>query len=306
MCKLSVFIPTFNGEKYIKQAIKSVLDQTYEDFKLIIVDDLSTDETFNIAESFCDPRLEIHKNDEHLGLVGNWNRCLEIAEEEFIHIFHQDDVMMKNALHILLSGFTNNDIGFVFSNIKSIDENGTIIGGHWNIDALPKQNKVFNVHELFHLLLQKGNIIPCQTVMLRTNYVKKLGRFNPRLKYTPDLEMWLRLSLNYSVAYINEPLVFLRRHKHQETNLYLGSSLDILEVWNTYKIIFSEQMNKIQCFEYIYYQAMEHLINWTAEQFIVSIKNKSVTNSINHLKLWIIFNWFRLIGFQIVKNSTLS
>src|SRR3990170_405399 len=83
---VSVCIPTYNGGKYIRECIESILVQTYTDFEILIVDDKSFDETIEIAEEFArgDKRIRIVRNRQNLGLVKNWNKCVELAEGEWI------------------------------------------------------------------------------------------------------------------------------------------------------------------------------------------------------------------------------
>ena len=96
--KVSVCIPSHNGADFLPQAIESVLAQTFTDFELVVVDDSSDDASVAIARSFDDPRLRLHANPARLGLVGNWNRCVELARGEYIYLFHQDDVMEPDNL----------------------------------------------------------------------------------------------------------------------------------------------------------------------------------------------------------------
>ena len=91
-------MPAWNGAAYIEQAVSSVLAQTFEDFELLVIDDCSDDDTVAIVSRFDDPRIRVEVNQSRLGLVGNWNRCLEEASGEYVNIFHQDDVMAPDNL----------------------------------------------------------------------------------------------------------------------------------------------------------------------------------------------------------------
>ena len=70
---VSVCIPTYNGEQFVAQAVESILQQSFSDFELIIVDDCSHDATWDIVHSFADPRITVHRNEQRLGIPGNWN-----------------------------------------------------------------------------------------------------------------------------------------------------------------------------------------------------------------------------------------
>ncbi len=272
MKKISVCIPTYNGARFLRQAINSVLEQTFPPFELIIVDDASADDSFEIASSYQDQRIKCFQNPERLGLVGNWNRCIELASGEYLYIFHQDDVMQPGNLEKKINRLdADQKISFVFSDILTIDESGDVLGGHWN-PGLKGIDRNFRGPEFFEYLLERGNFVPCQAVMLRAKVIQQAGRFDKRLRYTPDYEMWLRLSLTGDVFYVDEPLVMLRRHIHQETNLFLGKAIEVEEVWKTIEIIFTEHNHKISQPEKSYHKAIQQLINWTNQLLRINLK----------------------------------
>ena len=98
MSKLSVCIPVYNGEAYIGETIGRVLKQTYQDFELIVVDNASTDSTVRIVEAIQDKRIHLFVNERNVGMAGNWNRCLEKVDTEYIQILCADDIIGENCL----------------------------------------------------------------------------------------------------------------------------------------------------------------------------------------------------------------
>src|SRR5262249_26443707 len=96
--KVSVCLPVYNGANYLAESMTSVLTQTYEDYRLIVADNCSTDATPDIVAGFKDRRIVYHRNAANLGLVGNHNRCLELAGGEYVCIWHHDDVMLPTNL----------------------------------------------------------------------------------------------------------------------------------------------------------------------------------------------------------------
>ena len=103
-------IPTYNHATYLRESIQSVLDQTFPDFELIIVDDASVDDTPEIVQSFGDKRIRCYRNLKNIGQTPNWNRCLELARGEYITIFHDDDVMLPENLSMKVKAFENHDL----------------------------------------------------------------------------------------------------------------------------------------------------------------------------------------------------
>ncbi len=262
MTKLSVCVPTFNGARFIGATLDSILTQTFGDFELNVSDDCSTDDTLAIVSKVLDPRVRLNINPTRLGLVGNWNRCLEVARGEYVCIFHQDDCMLPNTLGRLVAILDQHPkVGFVFSSMQTVDETGAVIGGHWTL-ALPSEDTIFEGIDFFKLLLGEGNLVTCSSVLARAQCYARCGHFNSLLRYTPDLEMWLRLALHYDVAYIAEPLIHLRRHARQESTEFMGTTLEVYEVWRAVEIIFREQRTAIPDSRTLYALALNHLRQW--------------------------------------------
>ncbi len=229
--KFTVCIPVFNGESFLVSAVQSVLDQDAVDVQLYVVDDCSSDHGILLVEALQDERILIARNTHRLGLAGNWNRCLALATDNPVLLFHQDDRMRPGYL-ARASNLLNQypDAGFVFSNIVCIDEQGRELGGHWSPHALPHSDAFIPGAELVRGLLSHGNFIPCQTVVVRASAYAAVGGFNAGLGFALDLEMWLRLASKWGAAYLADPYVEVRRHGEQESNRFLGSAREIDEV----------------------------------------------------------------------------
>ena len=103
--KISICIPTYNGARYLEACLDSVLNQTYKDIEILVVDDGSTDATFEILERYAasDERIRLVRNENNLGLVGNWNHCIELAKGEWIKFVFQDDLIAQNCLERLVA-----------------------------------------------------------------------------------------------------------------------------------------------------------------------------------------------------------
>ncbi len=272
MGKVSICVPSFNGERFIGSALNGLRAQTYDDFELVVCDDCSTDDTRQVIAAIRDPRLRLHVSDRRLGLVGNWNRCVELASGEYIQIFHQDDVLRYDAVARLADALDRHPkAGFAFSNAVAIDASDSVIGGHW-YPHLPKVDAVFSGQEFFRLLLTEGNVVPCSSVMMRSSHLHESGFFDERLSYTPDMEMWLRLSIGREVAYVAEPLLCLRRHQGQESTRFVGRAAEVDEVWQAVRIVFDRQRTEIPDAEGLYTAALNHLSEWSRMLCMASLK----------------------------------
>lgn len=213
--RVSVCIPVYNGSAYIAEAIDSVLAQTYKDFSLIVCDNCSTDNTEEIVRSFADPRIKYVRNSKNLGLVGNSNRCIELADGEYICILHHDDVMMPDNIErkVRLMDECPN-VGFVHSDVLLIDEAGNRLKRKMFSGA--QHNYIKDGLSIFrHYILRMpvGASVFIGAVMARRSCYIHLGVFNTELPNTSDNEMWMRIALFYDVACIGDPLVKYRLHR---------------------------------------------------------------------------------------------
>lgn len=97
----TIAIPAFNGKNFLKESVKSVLNQTYRDFELVIIDDHSTDGAWEYIQTINDPRVRIFRNEKNLGIVLNWKRCIEEAKGKWFKFLMSDDIMFPDSLDIL-------------------------------------------------------------------------------------------------------------------------------------------------------------------------------------------------------------
>lgn len=215
-----------------------MLAQTGVDLELLVVDDASQPPIATQLADLHTSRVKQERNAQNLGLVGNWNRCLELATGDPVLLFHQDDRMRPGFLAksvAMLERYP--EAGFVFSNVVTIDASGRESGGHWSPQALPSADAYVPGGEVIRRLLAYGNFIPCQTVVVRAAAYSQAGWFDPRLGYTPDLDMWLRLASRWGAAYLADQLVEIRRHHGQESHRYMGTTREIDEVRRAFQSI---------------------------------------------------------------------
>ncbi len=217
---VSVCVPTYNGAAFIEEALHSILNQTYQDFELLVVDDGSTDATLDIVQSFPDPRIQVHRNPERLGIPANWNRCLELAGGEFVCLFHQDDVMLPENLECKVQLLSADEtVGFVHSGVEAlVDESAPSSFANWIEDAT--EDTVFDGLEYFRTLLLRGNRVCAPTVMARRHALLEQGGFDKDLGFACDYAMWLRLCLTYRVGFLARPLIRYRWHGGNASHIY--------------------------------------------------------------------------------------
>ena len=217
---VSVCVPTYNGAAFIEETLRSIVNQSYQDFELLVVDDGSTDATLDIVQSFSDPRIQLRRNPERLGIPANWNRCLDLAGGEFVCVFHQDDVMqpdnLERKVHLLSADPT---LGFVHSAVETLfDESTPASFADWIEDAT--EDTVFDGLEYFRTLLLHGNRVCAPTVMARRHALLEQGGFDQDLGFACDYAMWLKLCVTHQVGFLASPLVGYRWHGSNASHAY--------------------------------------------------------------------------------------
>ncbi len=238
MPKVTIGIPTYNSQKFIEQAINSILNQTYQDFELIICDDLSSDNTDEIINIYLekDKRIRYFKNSEHIGLFENFNQCIKHSSGEYINILGHDDVMLPRNIEVKTEVFEQYpNVGLVGSSIEIIDgENNPVI-----FDLNPNWSKYEkDTIELGRdWLINKvsaNNPICCPFVFLRSSILEKSGLFNSKYDFVGDYDMWLRVALYSDVCFIKETLGKFRWHLNNESCKYddLYYLTEVSQIWN--------------------------------------------------------------------------
>lgn len=226
--KISVCMPVYNGSAQIAEAIESILNQTYRDFRLIIIDNCSTDDTAGIVRKFDDKRIDFLCNPRNLGLIGNVNRCLEMADGQYVCIFAHDDVMLPDNLERKARLLDEHpDVGFVHSDILIVDTEGKTVGDHiWYKDSTTdyiEDGAVVLRKYLDYLPWGAGIFIG--SVLARKASFEHVGNYDTQLPHCGDSEILMRMMLFFRVACIGSRLVKYRVHPASESNCF-GFSCD--------------------------------------------------------------------------------
>ena len=220
---VSICLPVYNGQMFLRQALDSVLAQSFEDFELLISDDCSTDGSWEIIENYAgaDKRFTYWRNDARLGLFGNYNKCLEEASGTYIKPFAQDDLWHRELLEkqvVLLR--KHNNVALVGARRVVVDELGQVMKDEFQpvslVDILGAQ-QVYPGRQVIKACLDPViNLIgePC-AVMFHTSH--RGSGFQTIFKHMGDLEYWLRILEHGDFSIVNEPLVSFRRHMASTT-----------------------------------------------------------------------------------------
>lgn len=213
---VSVCIPVYNGEKYIKYTIDSVLNQTYKNLEIIICDNCSTDNTVSIVESYNDKRIKLYKNRSNIGALNNSNKCIELSSGYYIKFVYADDIINRNTLEEMVSIMEKNSkIALSAVNFCHIDEKNSII----TKPILNMSSGKYSSKPIFRRLVIEGNIIGCPSgVMIRKSFLNIVGLFKDELKYMSDYDMWIKLCKVGDFYFINKSYMYFRVHLNSISN----------------------------------------------------------------------------------------
>ncbi len=207
--KLSIAIPLYNAEAYIRETIDSILTQTFTDFELIIIDDQSTDQSYPIALSYNDPRMHVVRNSKRLGFFGNWNACLEIMTGTYSKLIPHDDPLeptcLEKQVHILDQ---YPEVELVHCARKIIDPSGKVL----TIRRQKEDEGIKESNTSLRRIVRSGTnpIGEPAAVMFRNETMKQIGGFSSLDMYSIDIEYWSRLLAAGKRYYIDQVLCSFR------------------------------------------------------------------------------------------------
>lgn len=213
---ISVCVPVYNGESTIEETINAIVNQTYKNIEIIVVDNCSTDNTVSILKKIKDERIRVFINDENLGMVGNWNQCLKYVTGQYVHFVCADDLLsldcIQKKVDILMK---HNEVSMVISASELINDNNQILLQR----NLFKKDTICNGKKLAKKSFYTRNLYgEPSNVLFKTSAIKQVGDFAMNTCYSTDWDMWIRLSCTGDVAYINEYLMKYRVATGNETS----------------------------------------------------------------------------------------
>jgi glycosyltransferase involved in cell wall biosynthesis len=227
--KVSICIPSYNNGSLIGPAIRSVLDQTFRDIEIIVVDNGSADDSERVVRSFCDERIKFSKNNKNIGMTRNWNRCISMASGEFICLLCADDLYLPTFVERTLSMLeTHPNIGFVHCACRTINDRGETVG-----ESRVHEGGAIEIGSAFFDRIIHGNFAIISAAMFRRNCFEELGCFDEELEFAPDWEMFARISLHYDVGYVSHPLACYRIHENNFTKSLMRSNRLVHEGFKT-------------------------------------------------------------------------
>jgi len=222
---ISICIPAYNNEGFIKETIESILNQTYKNFELIVVDDKSRDNTVKVVEEIKDARIKLFKNEKNLGMVGNWNRCLELANGEYVKLICADDILYPDCVAKevkVLEHYPN--VNMVVSNTALVNNDGKKTGEfrRYFKKGVVKGKEVVKMS----LLIQNFFGAPVNT-MFRKKALEKSGKFDIDFTYILDFDLWIRIAALGDIYILKETLNGFRIRNDSNTGMLINTKQDV-------------------------------------------------------------------------------
>lgn len=220
---VSIILPVYNGENYLKEAIESALAQTYEPIEVIVVNDGSKDKTEEIALSYGNKIRYFVK--ENGGVSTALNLGIAHMRGEYFSWLSHDDLYQPEKIQLNIEALSSDPTQIVYSDYTVIDKDGATITTMSIADKYPNADLSLG---LFPILRQVLN--GCSLLIHKSHFIR-VGTFNEHLRVTQDYDLWLRMLRGRRLIYIKRPLVMLREHQSQVTHSYERNRIESDELW---------------------------------------------------------------------------
>ena len=305
--KIDVLLTTYNGEKYIREQVESILNQTYKNIRLVISDDCSTDKTVEILKEYekKDDRVVLYSQKKNLGYVKNFEFLLTKVENDLYMLSDQDDVWLPEKIEKSLEKLKKEDADLVFGDLEVVDENlNTIFPSFGDFMLLNRKiKKYIHTYKVNYLY----NCVTGCTVLSKKKFIEKMLPFPNNSKYLIH-DHWLGLvvSLNGKLAYVEEKYIKYRQHGknqvgvkrvshnfeklEQVRDLFINIKLGIFSTYVDRKDVFPKEVQELNEKAYEYFKMLEkkkyfNFRKWTVfhelyktETFMYYIENFFILN----------------------------
>jgi glycosyltransferase involved in cell wall biosynthesis len=214
---VSFVVPCYQYGHFLAECVNSIRTQSYTNFEILIMDNCSTDNTPEVAQSFSDGRIQYFRNSSNIGAAQNFNKGLSLARGKYVWVLAADDRLRSSSVLQRYVDAMEQDasLGFVFCRaIELLEETeGKIV--RWT--DCGDQDRKWSHGEFFPRLIQ-GCCVNFSSVLSRREVLAQIGFFPANLSFADDWYVWCMLAMNFGAAYFAEPLVYYRVHENSLTN----------------------------------------------------------------------------------------
>ena len=272
--KIDILMATYNGEKYLREQLDSILNQSYSNFRLLISDDCSQDSTKEILNEYVqkDRRVIVFVQKKNLGVCKNFEYLMKKVENDYFMFADQDDVWKKDKIKKCIEKIKNEDCDLVYSNLEVVNQDLQLLNkSYWKIKGFEKKVKKYNNFESLYL----NNFITGCTMLVKSKWMDKILPLPHNSKYIlHDYWTALIVSQNGKIAYVDETLVEYRQHIENRVgskrktdsinnfeemrNLFIDVKLDHFKTFKDKKNVFDDNtINQLSDISYSYFKNLK-------------------------------------------------
>jgi glycosyltransferase involved in cell wall biosynthesis len=308
LIKVSVIVPNYNHSTYLAKRLDSILDQSFKDFEIIILDDCSTDNSRDLILSYKErhSNINIIFNDKNSGSTfKQWNKGVNLAKGKYIWIAESDDYANVFFLEKLVPLMEENpDTGIAYCNSYIVDENNGIKGcmhdwknKDFNTNRWSSSYKEIGNVEVENFLLFHCTINNASATLIRKEVFLRVGLDNERFKYVGDWYKYIHIALASNVIYISNCLNYYREHSNNASNTSINSGLRFIERYIVLsEIIGSLKNNKLeqQIIERLSLEFLTVLFKWKSNL----TSSQQLSNVISSM-----YNIHHSLFFRVIYNT---
>lgn len=300
---VSVIMPVYNSAKYLNEAIDSILNQTYENIELIVIDDGSSDNSIELIKEYNSSKIRFYKNEKNIGVSATRNKAIDLSEGKFIALMDSDDISPPDRIRKQVE-FLENNISYV------------LVAGHYEsftkylFYTKRKLRKHCIIDDKIKVDLNFVGSIAAGTVLVQKEILDKNNlRFDSRLKIAEDFDFWRRISKYAKVTSIDELLVYYRKHPSNSIKqkklvdnhmtLALKKSFNDLKIKSDDLFDNNEKLKNIESFSILLARFEEFMKkNNKTKEF----NQKYLLESLSQLSFWFYKRHINTLGYELFKE----
>ena len=277
---VDILLATYNGEKYIKELLESILNQTYKNIRILICDDYSSDKTYEILKEYSnkDNRIKLFRNFKNLGSNKTFEFLLTNVTADYFMFADQDDVWHLDKVEVSIDKLLKEKSDLVFTDLEVVDSNLNIINSSYNrLKGYEYKIKKY-INDGYSLEILQNNITGC-TILARSSWIEKILPFTTNTNILYDYWIGLIIGLNGKLSYVNRATIKYRQHDFNQvgTRKYTDQLKNFKDVRDHLIRIRIENFKTfIENSEYFTYE--QQLQNKKAYDYFITIKNKKIIN----------------------------
>ena len=236
---VTVICLCYNHSKFVVECLESVINQSYKNIELIIVDDCSNDNSVAVINQWLIdfPEIKFIVNKTNLGNTKSFNKVVKLAKGDYLIDLAADDVLLSNGVENQLKGFRKSsfkNLAMVYGNAINISENGCFIDYYFEVNDQKKVIVKRPVGNIYLSVLSSGKVICSVSAMIKKDVFEVLNGYDESLAYE-DLDFWIRISRNYTIDFIDEIVIQKRVISHSLGSNFKKRNSTINQ--STYKIL---------------------------------------------------------------------